>query len=403
MQRKKQALIIFALVLVVGSLLTAAAVIQPASMQIAHGADLAWEQTFGGAGDDRAFYAANVAGNFVVVGSSTSFEEGKTVACIVLFDGAGNQLWNRTFTEGLGAEFRYIAPVDEGFWVVGNIFYPAGGVSGLVMKLDAQGNPVWNTTLNAGAAVNKLFSAAVDGADLVAVGLTQPSSNANVSQAWIVKIDQNGTPLWTTTTNESTECAARAIAVTQDHTYMAAGYINTDGDDNYDFFALKLDPQGKLLWTKTYGGAQSDKAYTLTTSGASCVMAGDTRSKGAGDCDVWAVKIDLNGNLLWDQTVGGKDFDSPTYITVSQNGGYIVAGTTFSFGNGFRDFWLLKLGEDGKVLWTCTVGRSNYEEAYAAVYDGDGGYVVAGWTNSIGAGGRYDFYVVDLKVGVSKC
>jgi hypothetical protein len=156
------------------------------------------------------------------------------------------------------------------------------------------------------------------------------------------------------------------------------------------------------LWSKTYGGPQSDKAYAITPSAGGCVIAGDTRSKGAGDSDAWVIKIDLNGNLLWEKTVGGKDFDAPTCVTFTPDGGYLVGGTTFSFGNGQRDFWLFKIDDAGKVLWSCTVGRSNYEEAYVVLQaagneHAENEFFMAGWTNSIGEG-RYDFYAVTLAV-----
>ena len=83
---------------------------------------------------------------------------------------------------------------------------------------------------------------------------------------------------------------------------------------------------------------------------------------------------------------------------LTPNGEYLIADTTFSFGNRQRDFWLFKVSDSGKVLWSCTVGRSGYEEAYEVLYAGGSDYVLAGWTNSIGSGGRYDYYVV--KIGV---
>ena len=104
---------------------------------------------------------------------------------------------------------------------------------------------------------------------------------------------------------------------------------------------------------------------------------------------------------MWDKTFGGEGFDVPTCITLLPNGDYLVGGITFSFGNGQRDFWLFKVNDTGRVMGSCTVGRSSYEEAYAVVQNakdisGDK-YVMAGWTNSIGQG-KYDFYIVKLEV-----
>jgi len=127
------------------------------------------------------------------------------------------------------------------------------------------------------------------------------------------------------------------------------------------------------------------------------VIAGDTRSEGVGDSDAWVIKVDLEGNLVWERTCGGNGFDTPTCITVSSEGTYVLAGTTFSSGNGNRDFWLFELGGSGEELLTCTIGRSGYEEAYGVMEAEKDEFFLAGWTNSVGEG-RYDFYGVKIAV-----
>ncbi|MBN1357325.1 hypothetical protein JW988_01010, partial [Candidatus Bathyarchaeota archaeon] len=158
-----------------------------------------------------------------------------------------------------------------------------------------------------------------------------------------------------------------------------------------------IDDSGNMAWNKTYGGLESDKAYAVTATAGGCIAAGDTRSKGEGESDAWIIKVDANGELVWERTVGGEGFDMPTCISVSNSQGLLVGGFTFSFGNGQRDFWLFKVDESGNVSWSCTVGRSNYEEAYAALEVAENEYAMAGWTNSIGQG-YYDFYVVKISV-----
>jgi hypothetical protein len=152
-----------------------------------------------------------------------------------------------------------------------------------------------------------------------------------------------------------------------------------------------------VAWNKTYGGNQSDKAYAIVETADECVAVGDTRSKGEGESDAWIIKVDVNGNLMWDEAVGGEGFDMPTCITVSNYQGYLVGGFTFSFGKGERDFWLFKVNDSGNMLWSCTVGRTEFEEAYAVLEIEENEFVMAGWTNSIGQG-HYDFYVVKVSV-----
>jgi len=358
------------------------------------GADVLWERTYGGAGDDRAFDAATDEDGFVVVGSSTSFEQGRTTAWVLQLDHDGSILWNRTFLEGAGSEFRCVLGLADGFLLVGNKFLPLDDTDGYVAKIDSEGNLKWNVTLGNGK-VDKLFSALETQDGFVLVGLTDSFSND--SNVWVVEIDLNGKLVWNKTYGGVMEDAGRAITLTEDNRYVIAGYTNSMGNGDYDFLLLKIDASGNLLWNKTYGGSQSDKAYVIAETAGRCVAVGDTRSKGEGDSDAWIIKVDLNGNLLWERTVGGEGFDMPACIACSNDGGHLVGGFTFSFGSGKRDFWLLKVDNAGNVPWSSTVGRSEYEEAYGILEVAENEFVMAGWTNSMGQG-SYDYYIVKISI-----
>jgi hypothetical protein len=359
-------------------------------------ANVLWEKTYGGTGDDRAFYAITAGDGYLVVGSSTSLEQGKTLGWVLRLDHDGNALWNCTYSEEAGSEFRYVLSLTDGFLLVGNVFQPSGDTDGYVVKIDDNGVLRWNVTVG-GAEVDKLFSAAKTQDGFLLVGLTDSFSNNNESDVWVVKIDLNGNVIWNKTYGWSMDDAGRAIAQTEDDNYVVVGYTDSVGNGDYDFLLLKIDADGNMLWNKTYGGTQSDKAYAIVATSGGCVVAGDTRSKGAGDDDAWVIKVDLNGDLLWDRTAGGSGFDMPSCITASNSGGYVVGGFTFSFGNGQRDFWLFKIDDSGNVLWSSTIGRSQYEEAYAVLETAENQFVMAGWTNSLGMG-HYDYYVVKIDV-----
>ena len=358
-------------------------------------ANVFWEKTYGGTGDDRAFYAATVADGFAVVGSSTSFQQDETVAWVLRLDSKGAVVWNQTFLEGDGSEFRSVLNLDNGFLLVGNVFLPSADSDGYVVRVDAEGKAVWNITL-AGEGVDKLFSAVKTQNGFVLVGLTY--SFGGDSDVWVVKIDGDGNEVWSKTYEGAMEDAGRAVASTGGSDYVVAGYTNSMGNGDYDFLLLKIDSSGNMLWNKTYGGVESDKAYAMVETAGGYVVVGDTRSKGAGESDAWIIKVDADGNLVWDKAIGGDGFDMPTCVTVSGYGGFLVGGFTFSFGNGERDFWLFKIDDSGNVLWSCTEGRTEFEEAYAALEVAENEFVMAGWTNSIGQG-YYDFYVVKISVG----
>jgi len=151
-----------------------------------------------------------------------------------------------------------------------------------------------------------------------------------------------------------------------------------------------------LTWDRTYGGGGDDGAWTLiqTTDGGYAVD-GFTSSKGAGGEDFWVIKLDEQGNQVWDRTYGGGGDDKATSLIQTTDGGYAVAGGTTSKGAGKEDFWVIKLDEQGKEVWDRTYGGSGDDGAWSLIQTTDGGYAVAGGTYSKGAGGA-DFWVIKL-------
>ncbi len=395
--RMKQSTIAATLILII---LTSPFFLQnPANAQdSATGGSLVWEKTFGGTADDRAFYASATDNGVLVVGSTRSIIADQTVAWALRLDGDGNLLWNKTYPAGAGSEFRCIINLPDGFLLVGNMFPSGVEPNGYVVKIDGQGNSQWNITLSK-EKINRLFGAVKAQDGFVLAGLTQASEGDGNADAWLTKIDNNGQIVWNKTFGWSNDDAARAVATADGNTFFVAGYTDSSGDGNFDFLFLKVDSNGNLLSNQTYGGTESDKAYAITPATDGFVIAGDTRSEGAGNSDALIIKIDQTGQQQWKRAYGGSDFDSPTYIkALSDGNGFVVCGTTFSFGNGNRDFWLLKLDNSGNQLASCTVGKAGYEEAYAAVEVSKDNFVLAGWVSQTLQGQPYDFYVVKLLV-----
>ncbi|HLN89188.1 MAG TPA: hypothetical protein VK253_03905, partial [Candidatus Binatia bacterium] len=262
-----------------------------------------------------------------------------------------------------------------------------------------RGNLLWRTILSS-AETDKLFSGIASQDGFVVFGLA--SSNLNgTSSALAVKLDLKGSVIWSKTYGQTEESALRSGVLAEDGAYVAAGYMDK-GDSNYAFSLLKIAPNGNLVWNKTYGGAESSKAYSITKAPNGYVLAGDINSPTT-STDAWLLKVDENGNALWNQTVGGRETDSPTYVTAAKDGGYLFTGFTFSFGAGNRDFWLFKVSDQGKVQFSCTQGNAGYQEAYSVILSGINSYIMVGWTDPFGqpaliGKATYDFYVVKIKV-----
>jgi hypothetical protein len=201
---------------------------------------------------------------------------------------------------------------------------------------------------------------------------------------------------WAKTYGGASDDRANSIQPTSDGGYIVAGWTISFGAGGADVWVLKLDGSGNVTWQKTYGGAGTDWATSIQqTSDGGYIVAGVTGSFGAGSGDVWVLKLDGSGNVTWQKTYGGGSTDYAYSIQQTSDGGYIVAGLTDSFGAGSADVWVLKLDGSGNVTWQKTYGGGSTDYAYSIQQTSDGGYIVAGLTDSFGAG-SYDFWVLKL-------
>jgi hypothetical protein len=160
----------------------------------------------------------------------------------------------------------------------------------------------------------------------------------------------------------------------------------------------QIDEGIVCYFAKTIGGSDFDVALSIIqSSDGGYAVAGETSSFGAGGFDIYVVKLDSEGNVQWAKTIGGSSNDAALSIIQSSDGGYVVAGFTLSFGAGGFDIYVVKLDSEGNVQWAKTIGGSFYNLAWSIIQSSDGGYAVAGETLSFGAG-DFDYYDLDLYV-----
>ena len=172
------------------------------------------------------------------------------------------------------------------------------------------------------------------------------------------------------------------------------------GEDTSTKISLKLQLDAiaiDKIWDKTFGGKKWDEAHSIIQSrDGSFVVAGYTMSKGAGINDAWIVKIDKNGNMIWDKTFGGRDSDAAHSIIQTRDGGFVVAGYTVSKSDRGSNAWIVKMDKDGNKIWDKAFGGKNADEAHSIIQSRDGGFVVAGYTGSKGAG-KQDIWIIKIK------
>ncbi|MFL5742383.1 MAG: gliding motility-associated C-terminal domain-containing protein [Flavisolibacter sp.] len=298
---------------------------------------------------------------------------------------------------------------DGGYIVAGSSSSNSCGVSGnhggldyWIVKLDDKGEIQWQKSY--GGSKNEYayaISIAPDGGYIVA-GQTESqdgdvSGNKGDWDYWIIKIDATGQLIWQRTAGGSGYEDAYGLKATTDGGCIVVGFTESnDGDvtgnhGKRDVWVVRLDKLGKIVWEKTYGGSQFELAWSVqqTTDGG-FVVCGTTSSNDGdvsgnhGSDDVWVLKLTASGTLQWQKCYGGQFNESGFYIQGTADGGYVFTGSAESSNGdlicnaGNQDVWLAKINSAGNIQWQKSMGGSGWEEGYCVQPVNDGGFIVAG-------------------------
>lgn len=229
----------------------------------------------------------------------------------------------------------------------------------------------------------------------VLAGDTEGFGVVNIDM-YIVKLNSSGVLQWTRTIGGTGDDYTMSIIQTTDGSYVIAGFTTSFGAGSQDMFIVKLNSSGTLQWTRTIGGTNNDYAYSIIqTADGGYAVAGYTVSYGTGGGDFYIVKLNSSGTLQWSITHGGTSVDIANSIMQDKDGGYTVAGQTGSFGAGNYDMYIMHLNSAGGIQWKRTIGGTGEDYAISVIQTADSSYVLAGLTNSFGAG-NYDVYLVKL-------
>jgi len=310
-----------------------------------------------------------------------------------------NAQWARAYG-GFSTEHAYsIQQTNDGGYIIAGETHSfgAGDQDFWVLKLSSIGAIEWQRTYGGNSwEWPHSIQQTSDGGYVVA-GITYSFGAGNVD-FWVLKLSSIGTMEWQHTYGGSEDDWARSIQQTSDGGYIVAGGTCSFGFVWEEIWILKLYSDGAIEWQKTYGGSRNDSAYSVQqTSDGGYIVAGETQSYVAGNTDIWILKLYSDGAIEWQRTYGGSRYNSAHSIQQTSDEGYVVAGNTDSFGAGDYDIWVLKLNSDGTIIeWQHSYGGSGNDSAYSIQQTSDGGYVVAGNTDSFGAGIE-DIWILKLN------
>lgn len=352
-------------------------------------------RVFGGPGDDAATCVV-LSGDsgYVVAGFTLSFHPTTNSNFLLL---KTNKDLNQEWSVSIGGDRSDIAnylekTIDGGYIIVGSTYsFGAGDQDIWLVKTDAKGNQEWATTFGGtGTDIGNCVQQTND-AGYIIVGLTK-SLRAGVSDLWLIKTDQLGNQIWSKTYGASG--AGYSVRQTRDGGYIIAGETSSLGAGNVDIWLIKSDENGNQQWMRTFGGTLNERAASVRqTKDGGYVICGTTTTFGRGLEDGWIIRVDSSGNQLWAKTYGDTGSDILSDIVETSDGGFAAAGYTNSFGAKGFDGWLLKSDWQGNQLWATTFGGRNDDTIESLKQTSDGGYILCGSSKSFSAN-SFDAWLV---------
>jgi len=309
-----------------------------------------WFKHYGGTNEDIAYSIQQTSdGGYIVAGDTSSFTYGNKDVAIYKLDSNGNKQWFKHYGGINDDGAQYIQQTsDDGYIVAGNTAsYTYGDYDFAVYKLDSSGNKVWfkhygGTDGDFGRSIQQT----TDGSYIVAGEIY--SDTFGGADFGIYKLDSSGNQVWFKHYGGTQNDLAYSIQQTTDGGYIVTGVTKSYTYGNSDFAIYKLDSNGNKQWFRHYGGTQNDLAYSIQqTSDGGYILAGVTESYTYGNKDFAIYRLNSSGNKAWFRHYGGPGIDHGWFIQQTTDGGYIVAGETRSYANGFADFGIYKLDSNG--------------------------------------------------------
>ncbi|MFX1475220.1 MAG: hypothetical protein ACFFCO_07075 [Promethearchaeota archaeon] len=359
------------------------------------GPPIIWNHSYGGGGEELAFALVECSsGGFALAGYTNSFGAGNYDGWCVRTDAEGRQLWARSYGGSMPDAIASLVECSGGgFALAGYTGSYGGGSEVWLVRIDVDGNHLWNQTYGSPSLYEAGLSVVEcrDGG-FVITGTTDFAGGP--SAVYLVRTDANGNHLWNQSFGNFIQDEGWSVVECVDGGFAIAGEIYSYGS-GYDVWCVRIDANGNHLWNQTFGGGEHDHGREIVEcNDGGFALAGDTESYGANpgiNNDFWLIRIDQNGNHLWNQTYGSADYYEAAFTLVEcRNGGFALAGANGTTGGFGENVWLVRTDAAGNPLWNQTL--SGIYVFHGLVECREGGFAIAA-TKHCGATNE-DFWLV---------
>ena len=341
---------------------------------------------------------------FIIAGATSSYWStdslprayktlhGVTDAIIAKVDSLGNPEWVRTYGgDFFESAFNAAENQEGGYFFVGYTNSTGNGLYDFwLVNLDEDGNVIWEKTYGTPKMNVGLYGDQTADGGYAIAGYTVPLDR-NDKDFWLLKTDNNGDSLWSSFYGDTLNQSVNNFQQTLDGGFILVG--ETWGSNtNNDILIIKTNSYGKQEWSQKIIEARNDQAYAIKETNNGYILVGTTTSLGAGNKDIWLIKLDEIGNVDWSKTYGGEALEYGFDVT-TLNDGYVFTGSTSSYGTEFYDIWIIKVDFEGELIWEELYGGPMIDIGRSIINNGTDGFTILGQTSSYGSG-EYDFWMI---------
>ena len=342
-----------------------------------------WSHTFGGLLEDVGLHVQQTTdGGYIIAGLTKSFGEGEHDLYLLKTDSKGNKVWNKTIG---GPEFDIAYSIQQcennSYIITGSTDLSGLGDTAFLLKIDSKGDVLWMKTYGNNNTNSRFVQVTSDNGFIV-VGSQQVSGLLDLDFL-LIRTDPDGAMLWNRTFDGKGRDLGQCVQQTSDGGFIVTGIIDSLGQEK-GLYLFKVDGGGSMIWNQSLGDYADAGNYVQQAFDGGYIITGYTRNLSG--TDVCLIKTDSEGIVQWSRTFGGSGYDLGRCIQETSDGDFVIVGTSSSFGEGDNDVFLFEVDADGVLLWNVTFGGFGNDGGSCVQQTIDGGFIVSGYTQSFGEG-----------------
>ena len=361
--------------------------------------DTLWARAYGGVDLDfgRSILISSE-GNFIIAGGTESTPTGDSDLWLLRVDENGDTLRTRRYGGDGHDGAWWVAQVHDGGFIAAGYNFSDSDKNGdvFLVRTDENFDSLWTKTYGGTDRDQGVAVVESDDSAFVVLGFTYETASG-LRDAWLFKVDGNGDLIWSKTYGGSATEMVHGLAKTSDGGYIFTGWTHSFGLPGTNLWLVKTDENGDTLWTRTFHETNEQRGYfVMETPDTNYIVTGEVQFPGDIHNEYWIIKTDLNGEELWSRSYGGIGVHNARTLDVTSDGGFIIGGWSKEISSSNLEGFLIRIDSAGNLLWSKDLLGDGGEKVLAVRELDDGGFIVAGETNSFGNGLLFDVWLVRL-------